>query len=81
MDILHLGFVQRSVPSLCQIWWFVDFSLSSRCIIIMAFRSIERYFLIFHDRVFLNKNKRLIFHYITSLYFDFLHHSRILSMM
>jgi hypothetical protein len=64
LSFLHLGIVQPSAPILCQIWWFIDFGLYSGCTIIIAFGSIERYFLVFHDRVFLNKNKRLIFHYL-----------------
>jgi hypothetical protein len=64
LSFLHLGIVQPSVPILCQIWWFIDIGLYNGSTIIMALGSVGRYFLIFHDRMFLNQSKRLIFHYL-----------------
>jgi hypothetical protein len=63
LSFLHLGVVYPSTPGLCMLWWFMDIGLYTGCIIIMAWGSVERYLLIFHDRFFLNKNKRFIFHY------------------
>jgi hypothetical protein len=64
LSFLRLGIVQPSIPIICLIWWFMDFGLFTGCIIIMAWGSVERYLLIFHDRMFLNKKKRWIFHYL-----------------
>jgi hypothetical protein len=41
----------------------MDIGLYNGCVIIMAWGSVQRYLLIFHNRLFLNKNKRFLFHY------------------
>ncbi len=64
LSFLHLGLVHPSISILCLIWWFVSIGLYTGCIIIMAWGSIERYLLIFHNRLFLNRNKRFLFHYL-----------------
>jgi hypothetical protein len=63
LSFLHLGVVYPSTPTLCMLWWFMDIGLYTGCTIIMAWGSVQRYLLIFHDRLFLNRNKRFIFHY------------------
>jgi hypothetical protein len=68
LSFLHFGVVQPSIPFTCLLWWFIDFGLYNGCTIIMAFGSIHRHLLIFHDRMFLNKNKRLIFHYFPLIF-------------
>jgi hypothetical protein len=68
LSFLRFGVVQPSMPFTCLLWWFIDFGLVSGCTIIMAFGSIHRHLLIFHDRMFLNKNKRLIFHYFPLIF-------------
>ena len=64
LSFFHLNVVQPSTPALCLTWWFLDLGVYNGCIILMAWGSIHRYLLVFHDRLFLNKNKRLIFHYL-----------------
>jgi hypothetical protein len=64
ISFLHLGIVQPSTPAICLIWWYIDIGLNSACIIIMAWGSVQRYLLIFHARMFLNKTKRIISHYL-----------------
>ncbi len=60
---LHFGVVKPSTPLFCHVWWFIDIGLYNGCIIIMAWGSIQRYLLIFHDRLFSTAKKRLVFHY------------------
>ncbi|CAF4357777.1 unnamed protein product, partial [Adineta steineri] len=57
---LQLGFVWPSTPTLCTVWWFVDTGIYNGCVIIMAWGSIHRYLLIFHDRLFLIAKKLVI---------------------
>jgi len=64
LSFLHLGVVYPSTPGLCLLWWFMDIGLYTGCTIIMAWGSVQRYLLVFHDRLFLNRNKRFIFHYL-----------------
>ena len=64
LSFLHLGVVQPSTSFTCLIWWFIDIGLYSGYMIIMAWGSAERYLLILHHQMFLNKKKRLIFHYL-----------------
>lgn len=63
LTFLSFGIVLPSTTTLCLTWWFMDLGIYSGCTILMAWGSIERYLLIFHDRIFLNKTKRWIFHY------------------
>jgi len=63
LSFLHLNIVQPSIPAMCLIWWFMDIGLYNGCTIIMAWGSVHRYLLIFHDQMFLNNRKRFIFHY------------------
>ena len=61
---LQINIVYPSTPALCELWWIIDFGLYSGCTILMAWGSIQRYLLIFYDRLFSNRNKRLLFHYL-----------------
>jgi hypothetical protein len=67
LSFLHLGIIQPCLPFMCIIWWFMDIALYSGCTEIMAWGSIDRYLLIFHDRMFLNKKNRFLFHYLPLL--------------
>ncbi|CAF1294087.1 unnamed protein product [Adineta steineri] len=62
LSFLQLGVVRPSTPTLCTAWWFVDTGIYNGCVIIMAWGSIHRYLLIFHDRLFLIARKRFLFH-------------------
>ncbi|CAF3235654.1 unnamed protein product [Rotaria sp. Silwood2] len=64
LSFLHLGNVHPSIPFICLIWWFMDIGLYNGCTIIMAWCSVHLYLLVFHDGMFLNRNRRLFFHYL-----------------
>jgi hypothetical protein len=64
ISFVHLGIVQPATPAMCLILWYIDVGLISGYTVIMAWGSVQRYFLIFHDRMFLIKRKRFIFHYL-----------------
>ncbi|CAF1530286.1 unnamed protein product [Adineta steineri] len=64
LSFLQLGSVWPSTPTLCTVWWFVDTGIYNGCVIIMAWGSIHRYLLIFHDRLFLTAKKRFLHHMI-----------------
>ncbi|CAF4048519.1 unnamed protein product, partial [Adineta steineri] len=57
LSFLELGIVWPSTPTLCIVWWFVDTGIYNGSVIIMAWGSIHRYLLIFHDRLFLIAKK------------------------
>ena len=64
LSFLHSGFVHPSTHWLCLLWWFMDLGLYNGCTINMAWGSIHRYLLIYHDRMFSNSKKRFLFHYL-----------------
>ncbi|CAF1362269.1 unnamed protein product [Adineta steineri] len=57
------GIWQRSVI-FCQIWGFLDWGVFVLYIILLAWATIERHILIFHDRWVSTKTKRMFLHYL-----------------
>ncbi len=47
-----------------QIWSFLDYGMYATNTIIFAWCTIERHILIFHHRLLLNRQKRIVLHYI-----------------
>ncbi|CAF2564680.1 unnamed protein product [Rotaria sp. Silwood2] len=64
LSFLHIGIVQPSIPFICILWWFIDLGLYNGFTIIIAWSSIHRYLFIFHDRIFFQRKKRFLFHYL-----------------
>jgi hypothetical protein len=58
----HLGEVISASNIFCLWWNWWDYSTSGWLLIAMAWGSIERYILVFHDSFMLTKQKRMIFH-------------------
>ena len=48
----------------CMIWGFIDWGLYVTQIILVAWTSIERHILIFHDKWILTKRNRFLIHYL-----------------
>ncbi|CAF1476510.1 unnamed protein product [Adineta steineri] len=57
------GIWQRPVI-FCQIWGFLDWGVFVLYIILLAWATIERHILIFHDRWVSTKTKRMFLHYL-----------------
>lgn len=74
--IIH-GRVWPPHPLFCQLWWFVNVGIFLMTSILMAYASIERHILVFHDRLVSTQKRRLIFHYlplITILLYGFIYY-------
>ncbi|CAF3788114.1 unnamed protein product [Rotaria sp. Silwood1] len=50
LNFLHLGHVWPQIPTTCLAWQFSDIGIFTTTGIIMAWASIERHILIFHDQ-------------------------------
>jgi hypothetical protein len=51
-------------PAHCLVWWLVDLGVYNTAAMILAWTSIERHILVFHDRWLQARSKRLILHYL-----------------
>jgi hypothetical protein len=82
--ILHYylyGTVLSTAPAFSRFWSFLDFGCYSTQLIILAWATIERHILIFHNRWVSTKKKRFYVHYlplITLLLYCFLFYSIII---
>lgn len=63
LDFIRKGSVSPATPARCLIWWLVDLGFYNTAALILAWTSIERHILVFHDRWILTKQKRLFVHY------------------
>jgi hypothetical protein len=59
-----IGVVRPATPTLCLIWWFIDWGFYYVIVVLLLFTSIERHILIFHSQMVATKRKRLLFHYL-----------------
>jgi hypothetical protein len=58
------GAVRPTTPTLCLVWWFIDWGFYFLLVVLILFTSIERHILIFHSQMVATKRKRLLFHYL-----------------
>ncbi|CAF1166766.1 unnamed protein product [Rotaria sordida] len=61
--ITHTGIVFPSTPATCLIWWLAAFGFYNGGTLLMAWAAIERYLLVYHDRLLSTNRKRLLVHY------------------
>ncbi|CAF1096016.1 unnamed protein product [Adineta steineri] len=61
---LSLDYVWPSNPIFCLFWLFISVGIFDTTGILMAYATIERHILIFHDRWLINKKRRIFIHYI-----------------
>ncbi|CAF1444584.1 unnamed protein product [Rotaria magnacalcarata] len=59
----HYGSVQPPLPSVCLIWWYIDYACYLGSMILMAWLAVERHILIFHDRWISNQRRCFLLHY------------------
>ena len=64
LDFIRQGSVVPSTPAHCLVWWFVDLGVYNTSSLIVAWMSIERHILIFHDRWVASHRRRILFHYL-----------------
>jgi hypothetical protein len=56
--------VSPAIPARCLIWWLVDLGFYNTTALILAWTSIERHILVFHDQWISTKQKRFFVHYL-----------------
>ena len=64
----HYGSVLPSTPLVCRLWWLADYGFVCGGLILMAWLSVERHILIFHDRWLSNARGRFQFHYLPLIF-------------
>lgn len=64
LDFIHRGSVLPQKPIRCLLWWLVDLGFYNTAANILAWTSIERHILVFHDRWVSTRKKRLFVHYL-----------------
>ncbi|CAF1927839.1 unnamed protein product [Rotaria magnacalcarata] len=63
LNYYRLDTVVPATKSLCLMWMFIDEALYTVSTMIVAWASIERHIIIFHDRWLSNAKKRFLLHY------------------
>ncbi len=64
LDFIRRGIVWPQTPARCLVWWLVDLGFYNTASIILAWASIERHILVFHDQWVSTRKKRLFVHYL-----------------
>ncbi|CAF1120541.1 unnamed protein product [Didymodactylos carnosus] len=64
LNFLLTGYVLPSRPAFCLFWIFYNFSLQSCNLMLMAWTSIERHLLIFHQHLMQTKWGKIKYHYL-----------------
>jgi hypothetical protein len=63
----HYGVVMPSSDGFCLWWNFWDYSISGAPLFVMAWGSIERHILIFHNSLMNTRRRRIFFHILPML--------------
>ena len=63
LQYLHTGIVRPATPTLCLIWWFIDWGFFFNDEILLLWAMIERHILIFHNELIATRRRRLLIHY------------------
>ena len=63
LDFIRHGFVRPSAPTRCLIWWLVDLGFYNTNALVLAWASIERHILVFHNQWVSTRRKRFFCHY------------------
>jgi hypothetical protein len=61
---IRQGYVWPQIPARCLAWWLVDLGFYNTAALILAWTSIERHILVFHNQWISTKQKRLFVHYL-----------------
>jgi len=64
LDFIRQGFVRPKIPTRCLLWWLVDLGFYNTVALILAWTSIERHILVFHNRWISTQKKRFFVHYL-----------------
>lgn len=58
------GSVSPSIPVRCLLWWLIDLGFYNTVSLLLAWTSIERHILVFHDRWISTRKRRFFVHYL-----------------
>ena len=61
---IRQGYVWPRIPARCLMWWLVDLGFYNTTALILAWTSIERHILVFHNRWILTEKQRFFVHYL-----------------
>lgn len=81
LNYLRIGYVWPRLPSSCFLWWFSATAISNLTNLLMAWGSMERHILVFHNGWLSNAKKIFFLHYlplVMILLYGFIYYSVIL---
>ena len=64
LGYLRFGYVWPQIPSTCYVWWFAGTAIFNMTGLLMAWASIERHILVFHQTWTATHRSRLLVHYL-----------------
>jgi hypothetical protein len=67
IDAYRLGGFKNSFsisPSICLMWWFIDYGFYGAITVFLAWGSIERHILVFHHQFLRTQRQRFFIHYL-----------------
>ena len=64
LDFIQKGSVLPAIPVRCLVWWLVNLGFYNTAALVLAWTSIERHILVFHDRWISTRKKRFFVHYL-----------------
>ncbi|CAF1349195.1 unnamed protein product [Adineta steineri] len=64
LDFIRKGSVRPQIQARCLIWWLVNLGFYNTVSLILAWTSIERHILVFHDQWTSTRKKRFFVHYL-----------------
>ncbi|CAF1016263.1 unnamed protein product [Adineta steineri] len=67
MDAYRLGGYRNSfplTPSICLMWWLIDYGFYGAISVFLAWGSFERHILIFHQQLFRTQKQKFFIHYL-----------------
>jgi len=62
---IRLNYIWSQTQAMCFFWRYVDVGVCNTCGILVAWASIERHILVFHDKWVSTRRKRIIVHYMS----------------
>ncbi len=67
IDAYRIGGFKNSFsisPSICLMWWFIDYGFYGAVTVFLAWGSIERHILVFHHQFLRTRRQRFFIHYL-----------------
>jgi hypothetical protein len=65
LTFIRFNHIWPQTQTACFIWWYADVGICFTSVVILAWASIERHILVFHDNWVSTRKKRFLIHYLS----------------